>query len=404
MRSSSRQSNPEDNPPPAKRSEKQRATDPNARINPWESIPRKTVIVFLASVFFIFTSVGFANDIIDMGREPILRFVLDVLSSGLFAVLYASFGIAFRRKFWIPFIPIFALQFFAMGLLQRSLPNKPLPSTMNISETGLLRSRLTFDAVAVIIAVSLGYTGFAFVSVREGRRYGRIRSDMALLESEMAAAREIQQVMLPDRDESFPGFTIDSVYKPAREVGGDFFQILSTPEGLLVVFGDVAGKGLPAAMLVSMLVGSIRATAEETSDPSLILRKLHDRLLGRISGGFSTAIVARITRDGNVTIANAGNPSPYLDGRELDLPGALPLGIPNGGEYEPSTFSLTPGSSLTFISDGIVEAMKPDGELFGFDRTEAISTHPASAIAQAAVDFGQADDITVVTIERAVPA
>jgi serine phosphatase RsbU (regulator of sigma subunit) len=217
----------------------------------------------------------------------------------------------------------------------------------------------------------------------------------------MAAAREIQQVIVPEKGEAFPGFVVESVYQPARQVGGDFFQVLPAgKEGLLVVMGDVAGKGLPAAMLVSMLVGSIRTTAEDSDDPVVMLRKLNDRLVGRTMGGFATALAAHITRDGMVTIANAGHLSPYLDGKEVELAGALPLGIQYGGNFEPKQFELRPGSRLTFYSDGVVEAQNKKGELFGFDRAKAISTKAAAAIAEAAVEFGQEDDVTVVTIER----
>jgi serine phosphatase RsbU (regulator of sigma subunit) len=150
-------------------------------------------------------------------------------------------------------------------------------------------------------------------------------------------------------------------------VVGDFFQVLPAGKcGLLIVVGDVAGKGLPAALLVSLLVGSIRATAEDTHDPVVMLRKLHDRLMGRTCGGFSTALAAYIADDGLVTIANAGHLSPYLDGREVELAGALPLGITNGGQYEAMSFALRPGSRLTFYSDGVVEAQNQKGELFGF--------------------------------------
>jgi serine phosphatase RsbU (regulator of sigma subunit) len=133
-----------------------------------------------------------------------------------------------------------------------------------------------------------------------------------------------------------------------------------------------------------------------------MLRRLHDRLVGRAFGGFATALAAHIASDGHVTIANAGHLSPYLDGREIELTGALPLGIEGGGRYDAKRFELRPGSRLTFYSDGVVEAQNQKGELFGFDRAKAISTQSAASIVEAAVRFGQADDITVVTIERLV--
>lgn len=223
----------------------------------------------------------------------------------------------------------------------------------------------------------------------------------AQLESEFEAAQQVQQVLVPERTEPIPGFEVESVYLPAQQVGGDFFQVLPDGDGgVLVIVGDVAGKGLPAAMLVSVLVGAIRATAEFSYDPGELLRNLNDRLVGRAGGGFSTALVAHLTADGLVRIANAGHLSPYLDGQEIELPGALPLGVASGTRYEMTEIELPPGSRLTFYSDGVVEAQSRTGELFGFERTCAISRRPAQEIAEEAKRFGQQDDITVLTVER----
>jgi serine phosphatase RsbU (regulator of sigma subunit) len=131
-----------------------------------------------------------------------------------------------------------------------------------------------------------------------------------------------------------------------------------------------------------------------------LLASLNERLVGRGGGSFSTALVAHIAVGGQVTIANAGHLPPYLDGREVELPGALPLGVMNGAVYVTSEFYLAPGSRLTFYSDGVVEAQNQQGELFGFERAEAISIQPAAAIVKAAKQFGQEDDITVVTVVR----
>jgi hypothetical protein len=373
-------------------------------VSPWRTTPRRIVVIFLLAVFFTFASLGFVNDILDMGRQQPLRFGLGVMLSGLFAVCYAVSGVTLQRQFWKACVPLFIVQTTVMGLLARWFPDAPHSAQMSAAEIGRLQSRLTLDGLATIATVCLGYTGFVYVFIGEGKRHIRVNTEKATLEAEMAAAREVQQVILPEQAESFPGYLVESVYHPAQQVGGDFFQILPAGKrGRLVVIGDVAGKGLPAAMLVAMLVGSIRATAEDTHDPVLLLRRLHERLLGRTHGGFTTALAAYIAADGLVTLANAGHLSPYLDGREVELPGALPLGIASGGLYEATSFELRPGSRLTFYSDGIVEAQNQNGELFGFDRAKDISMQPAAAIVEEAVRFGQSDDITVVTIQRLAP-
>jgi sigma-B regulation protein RsbU (phosphoserine phosphatase) len=232
-------------------------------------------------------------------------------------------------------------------------------------------------------------------------RSTRISRQQAELESELAAAQEVQQVILPDQMGSVPGFQVESAYQPAQQVGGDFFQIVPAGEGgLLLVIGDVAGKGLPAAMLVSVLVGAIRGVAEYTTDPAELLANLNQRLIGRVNGGFSTALAARISANGAVMIANAGHLPPYLDGREVTMPGALPLGIQADMHYETTGFQLSAGSRLTFYSDGIVEAQSAKGELFGFERSRELSRQPVAAILEAAKEFGQQDDMTVIAITR----
>lgn len=236
-------------------------------------------------------------------------------------------------------------------------------------------------------------------------RATRISRQQAMLESELEAARQVQQVILPDQIESIPGFAIESVYLPAQQVGGDFFQILPVAGGgLLLVLGDVAGKGLPAAMLVSVLVGAIRSTADYTTDPAEILASLNERLVGRTNGAFSTALAARIEADGTVMLANAGHLPPYLNGREMEIAGALPLGVKAGTQYPAIRFQIAAGSRLTFYSDGVVEAQNQKQELFGFDRSREMSTQSAMDVAEAAQRFGQQDDITVVAISRELTA
>jgi serine phosphatase RsbU (regulator of sigma subunit) len=152
-------------------------------------------------------------------------------------------------------------------------------------------------------------------------------------------------------------------------------------------------------MMVSVLVGSIRTEAGHGSDPVAMLTTLNERMLGRLQGGFATCLVASLDAEGLLTLANAGHLPPYLNGTEIGVPGALPLGIVADVRYEPAVLRLSPGDRLTFLSDGVVEAQSRAGELFGFDRTRALSREPAARIAAAARAFGQIDDITVVTVE-----
>jgi serine phosphatase RsbU (regulator of sigma subunit) len=213
----------------------------------------------------------------------------------------------------------------------------------------------------------------------------------------------LQQVLVPEALPSLPGFAITSAYRPAQEVGGDFFQIIPLEGGsTLVILGDVSGKGLKAAMAVSLIVGAARMVAEFTSSPAEILAGLNRRLDGRLQGGFATCIAMRLDPDGNCTIASAGHPAPFLNKRELLLPGALPLGLTPDSHYEETTVRLATGDHFALYTDGLLEARSLSGELYGFERLETLlSTQPNAAQATlAAVNFGQDDDITVLTLTR----
>jgi hypothetical protein len=225
------------------------------------------------------------------------------------------------------------------------------------------------------------------------------RREKQRMAAEMAAGRAVQQVLIPEQTQAVPGFRIQSVYKPAGEVGGDFFQILPVDQGgVLVAIGDVSGKGMQAALMVSLLVGSLQTLAESTTSPAEILIGLNRRLLGRSHGGFTTCLVLRCDADGTLTTANAGHIPPYLAGTELPLENGLPLGLAAEVTYAESIFQLLPGEQLTLLTDGVVEARDKSGLLFGFERTAALSAQSAETIAQTAENFGQDDDITALTI------
>ena len=105
---------------------------------------------------------------------------------------------------------------------------------------------------------------------------------------------------------------------------------------------------------------------------------------------------------GKLTVANAGHPNLYLDGVEIETEANLPLGLDAGIRYSEITIQLDPGSFCTLVTDGVVEATGASGELYGFERTQAISRKPAHVIVEAARQFGQEDDITVLSVTRTV--
>jgi len=254
----------------------------------------------------------------------------------------------------------------------------------------------------LLLFVSIVYAVYRYFSDQQRRK--------AVLEQELQSARELQQVLIPEKPPTLPGYTISTAFQPALEVGGDFFQVIplegSAAGSTLIVLGDVSGKGLRAAMAVSLIVGAVRALAEATSRPAEILAGLSRRLYGRLQGGFTTCLVLRLDPDGVCTIACAGHPAPYLNGREIELPGALPLGIDPAIAYEEVRLQINPGDRFALYTDGLLEARAPSGEIFSFERMQSLfASHPDAARAtEAAVAFGQEDDITVLTLTRSLSA
>lgn len=234
-------------------------------------------------------------------------------------------------------------------------------------------------------------------------RFVRSREDEERLASELAAARAVQHVLIPDEIPAVSGYEVECVYRPAGEVGGDFFQILPLADGgALAAIGDVSGKGMPAAMTVSLLVGTLRAMAQTTSSPAELLQSMNRLIMGRTSGGFATCLVIRVNRNGAISLANAGHIAPYLNGKEMVVENGLPLGMDPGALYPESVVQMGVEDELTLMTDGVVEARNPAGELFGFDRTADLSVLSVREIASAAQAFGQTDDITVLRLTRQV--
>jgi serine phosphatase RsbU (regulator of sigma subunit) len=220
---------------------------------------------------------------------------------------------------------------------------------------------------------------------------------------EIQQAQQVQQILIPQKLPDIPGLRIDTAYRPAREVGGDFFQVFpgDVPGSVIIVVGDVTGKGMQAGMLVATIVGALRGAALHSWDPVQMMHEVNVQLCERQHSS-ATCQILYIDPTGHATLANAGQLPPYLNGQELEMEGALPLGTIPDAEHSVTTFMLHPGDSLILMSDGIVEAQDARGNLFGFDRIEALlKTRPsAEDIATAAQEFGQEDDILVLQVQR----
>jgi serine phosphatase RsbU (regulator of sigma subunit)/predicted ester cyclase len=243
------------------------------------------------------------------------------------------------------------------------------------------------------------------------------------IKHELQVARRIQQTSLPKEVPELEGWEISPQYRPAREVGGDFYDFHLLSEGRIgVVVGDATGKGVPAALVMSTTCGMLQLAAQalDSSSPGEVLERVNEALLARIpSNMFVTCFYAILEpNSGTLSYANAGHDLPYLHRRggtaeELRARG-MPLGLMPGMSYEEGEVSLREEHGVLFYSDGLVEAHDPEGEMFGFPRLRAlVSKHGEERslgdfLLERLYSFvgegwEQEDDITLLTLRRSAP-
>jgi serine phosphatase RsbU (regulator of sigma subunit)/predicted ester cyclase len=253
-----------------------------------------------------------------------------------------------------------------------------------------------------------------------GQRLKQEERERERIEQELLVARRIQQASLPKEVPELEGWKISPYYRPAREVGGDFYDFHLLPEGRLgVVVGDATGKGVPAALVMSTTCGMLQLAAQAlgSSSPGEVLRQVNEALLARIlQNMFVTCFYAILDpHSGSLAYANAGHDPPYLQRRgeaeELRARG-MPLGLMPGMGYEEKETILEAGEAALFYSDGLVEAHSPKGEMFGFPRLRALIAEHAEEerplgefLMEELYSFvgegwEQEDDITLLTLKR----
>lgn len=236
------------------------------------------------------------------------------------------------------------------------------------------------------------------------------------IQQELRVAALIQQTLLPRELPSIAGWSIDAFYRPARAVGGDFYDFIELEDGQLgVVIGDVTDKGIPAAMVMATCRSMLRAAAHAHTSPGAVLADVNDSLVPEIPPAmFVTCLYAIVdTAGGEVVFANAGHNLPYVrrsDGvSELRATG-MPLGLMPDMDYEERTYTLAQGEVMVLTSDGITEAHDPDGEMYGFSRLMGriggevsgdMCSHLVADLERfTGPEAEQEDDITLVAMRR----
>jgi serine phosphatase RsbU (regulator of sigma subunit) len=240
-------------------------------------------------------------------------------------------------------------------------------------------------------------------------------------EQELRVARSIQRASLPEEVPQLEGWQISPFYRPAREVGGDFYDFHFLSEGRVgLVVGDATGKGVPAALVMSTACGMLQLAAQEldSSSPGEVLSRVNETLFTRIPANmFVTCFYCILDPESaSLSYANAGHDLPYVlrgsggECEELRARG-MPLGLMPGMSYEEKETILNSGEAALLYSDGLVEAHNPKGEMFGFPRLRAlIAEHGEKrSLGDSLLEelyyfvgdgWEQEDDITLLTLRR----
>jgi len=245
----------------------------------------------------------------------------------------------------------------------------------------------------------------------------------AALEEELNLARQIQFTYLPSRFPRRPNLEVFGFNQPSREVGGDYFDVVESGHEFLAAIADVAGKGVPAALVMSMVQASLRTQAGEGRPVREILERINALMLrSGAEGRFATCFLARVHLDSlELSYTNAGHNPPLLwraDGKvELLDVGGLPLGAFDDPRLREARVKLHPGDRVVLYTDGVSEAMNAEGEFFGEDGllaamrasdphlpAEGLARHIHAAVRDFAAGPELDDDMTLMVLKVPGPA
>jgi len=335
----------------------------------WRSIPRRSLILFLLGVFLLFSAIGFTTDISEMGRQTTLRFVLNILISGIFPVFYALVGFRLRNRWYRGILPLFVLHFVGINAVANLIPDLPQPAQLDAAGLALLHRRLTIDAVAIIVAVIFGYACLAAVSVSETRRYFRLRSEIEL-------AKEIHHVLVPVIDTRLGGYEFYGRSSASGDVGGDLIDLAGDEEHWVAYVADVSGHGVAPGVVMGMVKSAARMLLSSGDDSSHLMPRLNEVLfpLKKPDMFVTFCFVARNCE--GLRVGLAGHPAIlHFSAKaaavtELDCPN-MPLGVLPSGDFKSSEIRAESGDVFALYTDGLLETANPAGEEFGLARLKA---------------------------------
>jgi hypothetical protein len=335
----------------------------------WKTVPVRSSVLFLLGVFFIFSTFSFANDMADMGRQPIVRLILGTVIGSSFSVLYALSGFLLRKRFWMAFVPLFVLHAVLMNVLVNVFPNSPQPGQFDAAAIVRLESRLSLDRYATIAAVVLGYACVTYVSVSEARRYARVHAEIEL-------ATEIHHILVPPIDTKIGGFEFYGRSWPSGEVGGDLIDVAAAQDDWVAYLADVSGHGVAPGLVMGMAKSAGRMLLSSGAGSSHLMARLNEVLYPLKKPDMFITFCYLAHERGVTHFGLAGHPPIlYFSATKgtvtfYECPN-MPLGILPSGDFASSAIQTEPGDLFALYTDGFVETANASGEEFGLKRLQA---------------------------------
>ena len=311
---------------------------------------------------------------------------------------------------------------FLMSILIGSLLARRLEALAGMADhvaQGQFDARVPVKGTRELRTLATSFNTMASELVAHTERLAREAAERERIATELQMAREIQSSLIPDRFPALADAEIHAIWQPARETAGDFYDIFELSEGRVgLVVADVSGKGVGAAVFMTMTRALLRSCAQIESAPASVLKTLNDTMvMDEKTGMFVTAVYAVYDPStGQLAICDAGHIPPLLARRGkcewLEIQGGLPLATMANDMYRTTELTLTAGDMLFFCTDGVTEAFDANDKVFGFDRLMAVfqrkHASPAKELCDEVLDAvgkwsagcAQSDDICLLALKR----
>jgi hypothetical protein len=370
----------------------------------WKTVPRTSVGLFLLGVFSIFSIIGFASDIGEMGRQVPMRLLLNVLVSGIFPVFYAISGFMLRKDIWKAMVPLFAVHIGLINWLAVLLPSPPLAA----ADMAQLQSRLEFDGVAITVAVFLGYAAFLYATIVEARRYFRVHAEIEL-------AAEIHRVLVPAIDSQLGRFEFYGYSLPSGEVGGDLIDVAGADSRWVAYLADVSGHGVAPGVVAGMVKSAARMLLSSAEGNPRLMTRLNEVLYPLKKPDMFVTFCFVDCNARQLQFGTAGHPAILKFSAKTNEVTQLecsnfPLAMMPDGEFETAALETEPGDVLALYTDGLLESANAAGEEFGIKGLEnELRAHGRESLkaiceslqASVAKHGAQLDDQSVLLIRHA---